>query len=129
MLEIAKAIKGGQLDTDKIEGFKSLVENYRPNIPPTNEEIYKYIDGLFEFGNFIPTEKKAWIELTTQDLPDEEKSKCKEIFDGKGNFERMYDELVKDAFWGTCAMLALGGKWLRKERDTSIMEDFKKLRK
>ena len=129
MLEIAKATKAGQLDTDKIEGFQSLIRNYRPNVPPTKQEIEQYIDGLFEFGNFIPTDKKDWLEHAQLNFSEEDKEQCSKVYGGWDPTSRMYDELVKDAFWGACAMLALGGKWLRKDRDTTNMEDYKKLKK
>ena len=50
VLQIAKALKCGWLDTDRIESFKSLVDGY--NLPKeiSRKELNYYLDCLYKVG-------------------------------------------------------------------------------
>ena len=56
VLQIAKALKCGWLDTDRIESFKSLVDGYNPPKEISRKELSYYLDCLYKGWGYEPTE-------------------------------------------------------------------------
>ena len=52
ILEIAKALKGGWLDMDKIRGFKSLLDGYNPPKEIGQFQMLYFLDCLYDFMFF-----------------------------------------------------------------------------
>ena len=111
VLQIAKALKCGWLDTDKIASFKSLVDGYNPPKEVSEGELMHYLDCLYKGWGYEPT---AWEQV---------KEKMLQGFDGD-LLERwrrqiedgsLYRRMVKEAFVGLIATKALGGTFMDKE--------------
>ena len=117
VLEIAKALKSGWLDMDKITAFKSLIDGYNPPKLITGQQLKYFKDCLYSGIGYIPNSEAATKELLQQ-LPDEVKEKW-----GKGiENGNVYRTFVREAFFGMVAVKALGGQFVFKEPDFSFIE-------
>ena len=119
VLQIAKALKSGWLDTDRIESFKSLVEGYNPPKEIKREELDYYLDSLYNGCGYVPTDKETIKENMLQGLD----SDLLEKWEEKISNNTVYKTLVKDAFMGMVAIKALGGTFTDKEPDFCFMEN------
>lgn len=118
VLQIAKALKCGWLDTDKIDSFKSLVEGYNPPKGIKREELNYYLECLFKGWGYEPTNQKQVEDTMLQRLDSDLLEKWRrQIEDGS-----IYRRFVKDAFIGLVAIKALGGTFTAIEPDFSFME-------
>lgn len=105
VLQISKALKGGWLDLDKIDTFKSLVEGYNPPKGITDEELSYYLECLHKGYGYIPTPRKEFESQLLPELNNEQLEKWKDgIEDGS-----IYKQFVKRAFIGLVAVRGLGG--------------------
>ena len=68
VLQIAKALKCGWLDTDRIESFKSLVDGYNPPKEISRKELSYYLDCLYKGWGYEPTEWEQVKEKMLQGL-------------------------------------------------------------
>ena len=119
VLQIAKALKCGWLDTDKIESFKSLVEGYNPPKEIKKQELSYYLDCLYKGWGYVTTEQKEIQEMMMKDFDCDLLDKWqRQIDDGS-----IYKRMVKDAFLGIVAIRALGGTFTDKEPDFSFTDD------
>lgn len=117
ILEIAKALKGGWLDMDKIERFKSLLEGYNPPKEITDEQIKYYLDGLYRGIGYKPTDEAKVIDAIKMSLDKELLETWKEsLEDG-----RVYKMLVREAFLGMVAIVAMGGTFEEPEFDFNFL--------
>lgn len=113
MLQMAKAIKCGWLDTDKIASFQSLVEAYNPPREIKQKELDYYLDCLYKGWGYEPTDRKRFSEAMLQGLDSDLLEQWqRQIEDGQ-----VYRRLIKDAFVGLMAVKALGGTFTGKEPD------------
>lgn len=113
VLQIAKALKCGWLDTDKIESLKSLVDGYNPPREIKQKKLDFYPDCLYKGWGYKPTEWEQVKEQMLQGLDGDLLEKWKrQIEDGS-----IYKRFVKDAFIGLMAIKALGGTFTDKEPD------------
>lgn len=118
VLQIAKALKCGWLDTDKIDSFKSLVEGYNPPKGIKREELNYYLECLFKGWGYEPTNQKQVEDTMLQRLDSDLLEKWRrQIEDGS-----IYRRFVKDAFIGLVTIKALGGTFTAIEPDFSFME-------
>lgn len=118
VLEIAKSLKCGWLDMDKISIFQRLIQGYNPPKLITNKELEFYLDNLQKGWGYTPTDSKQMKATLMQELPDELKEKWGEqIKDGS-----LYRNLIKEAFWGLVAIKGLGGTFTNQVGDFSFME-------
>lgn len=119
VLQIAKALKCGWLDTNKIASFKSLVEGYNPPKEIKRDELNYYLDCLYKGWGYEPTEWERVKELMLQGLDGDLLEKWKQqIEDGS-----IYRRMVRDAFLGMVAIRALGGTFTDKEPDFCFIND------
>lgn len=118
VLQIAKALKSGWLDTDKVESFKSLVEGYNPPHKIKRDELNYYLDCLYKGWGYAPTRKEVIREMMLQGLDADLLEKWEKHIDD----DSVYKMLVKDAFLGMAAVKALGGTFADVEADFSFME-------
>ena len=96
VLQIAKALKCGWLDTDKIASFRSLVDGYNPPREIKQKELDYYLDCLYKGWGYEPTEWEQVKEKMLQGLDGDLLEKWKrQIEDGS-----IYRRFVKDAFIG-----------------------------
>lgn len=118
VLEIAKALKCGWLDMDKIASFKSLLDGYNPPREIKRDELNYYLDCLYKGWGYVPTDRKQIEETMLQGLDDDLLEKWeKSIDDGS-----LYKRMVKDAFLGMVAIRALGGTFADIEPDFSFTD-------
>ena len=118
VVQIAKALKCGWLDLDKIESFKNLIEGYNPPKEITREELSYYLDCLYKGWGYIPTDKEEIKKAMLQDFNSKQLEKWgNRIEDGS-----IYKELVKSAFLGLVAVKGLGGRFDDVEPDFSFMD-------
>lgn len=118
VLEIAKSLKSGWLDMDKVAVFQRLVKGYNPPKAITKQELNYYLDCLQKGWGYIPTNQKEIEQIMLEGLPDELITEWQDqINDGI-----IYRTLVKEAFWGMCALRGLGGTYTEIEGDFSFME-------
>lgn len=118
VLQIAKALKCGWLDTDKIASFRRLVEAYNPPREIKQHELDYYLDCLYKGWGYEPTARKQFIEAMLQGLDGDLLEQWRQsIEDGQ-----VYRRLVKDAFMGLMAVKALGGTFTDKEPDFGFMD-------
>ena len=118
VLQIAKALKCGWLDTDKIASFKSLVDGYNPPKEISRKELSYYLDCLYKGWGYEPTEWEQVKEKMLQGLDGDLLEKWKrQIDDGS-----IYRCMVKEAFIGLVAIKALGGTFTDKEPDFSFTD-------
>ena len=119
VLQIAKALKCGWLDIDKIDSFKSLVEGYNPHKEIKKQELSYYLDCLYKGWGYVPTEQKEVRGMMLKDFDSDLLDKWqRQIDDGS-----IYKRMVKDAFLGMVAIRALGGTFTDKELDFSFSDD------
>lgn len=118
ILEIAKALKGGWLDMDRIRGFKSLLDGYNPPKEIGQIQLFYFLDCLYSGLGYIPTDEATIKKKLMAEIPTDLKEKWgDEIEDGV-----LYKMLVRDAFFGMVAIVALGGTFEPKEHDFSFCE-------
>lgn len=118
VLQIAKALKCGWLDTDKIASFRSLVDGYNPPREIKQKELDYYLDCLYKGWGYKPTEWERVKEVMLQGLDGDLLEKWElQIEDGS-----IYRRFVKDAFIGLMAIKALGGTFTDKEPDLSFTD-------
>lgn len=118
ILQIAKALKCGWLDTDKIDSFKSLVDGYNPPQEIKRDELNYYLECLYKGWGFTPTNKEAIKEMMLQELDSDLLKKWQKSIEDNSLYKRM----VKDAFLGMVAIKALGGTFTDIEPDFSFTE-------
>lgn len=119
VLEIAKALKCGWLDTSKIESFKTLLEGYNPHREIKRDELNYYLDCLYKGWGYIPTDRRQIEEMMLQGLDADLLEKWeKHIEDGS-----VYKRMVKEAFLGMVAIRALGGAFMEIEPDFSFTDE------
>lgn len=118
VLQIAKALKCGWLDTDKIESFKSLVEGYNPPKEIKKQELSYYLDCLYKGWGYVPTEQKVIQEMMMKGFDSDLLDKWQQQIDNGS----IYKGMVKDAFLGMVAIKALGGTFIDKEPDFSFTD-------
>lgn len=119
VLEIAKALKCGWIDMDKIASFKSLLDGYNPPRQIKQDELSYYLDCLYKGWGYTPTNKERVNETMLQGLDADLLEKWeKRIEDGS-----VYKRMVKEAFWGMVAIRALGGTFTDIEPDFSFTDD------
>lgn len=119
VLQIAKALKCGWLDTDKIESFKSLVEGYNPPKEIKKQELSYYLECLYRGWGYVPTDQKEIQEMMMKDFDSDLLDKWQRQIDAGSIYKRM----VKDAFFGMVAIRALGGTFTDREPDFSFADD------
>lgn len=107
VLEIAKALKCGWLDTSKIESFKTLLEGYHPHKEIKRDELNYYLDCLYKGWGYTPTNMEIVNETMLEGLPDELLEKWEKHIESNS----VYRRIVKEAFFGLVAVKALGGKF------------------
>lgn len=117
VLQLAKALKSGWLDTDKVESLKSLVEGYNPPKTVNNQELAYYLDCLYKGWGYKPTDKGTIKEMILQGLDGELLEKWQKSIEDN----TVYRMMVKDAFLGLVAVKALGGTFEAVEADFSFM--------
>lgn len=118
ILEIAKALKGGWLDMDKIRGFKSLLDGYNPPKEIDKFQMLYFLDCLYSGLGYTPTDEATIKKKLMAEIPTDLKDKWGDsIEDGS-----LYKMLVRDAFFGMVAIAALGGCFEQKEADLSFCE-------
>lgn len=116
VLEIAKALKCGWLDMEKIASFQSLLDGYNPPKEIKEEEIDYYLECLYQGWGYRPTDKETIKEAILQDLHGE-------LLEKWGNHiknDSVYKRMVKEAFLGMVAIRGLGGTFSEKEPDFSF---------
>jgi len=119
VLQIAKALKCGWLDTDKIESFKSLVEGYNPLKEIKKQELCYYLDCLYKGWGYVPTEQKEIGEMMMKYFDSDLLDKWqRQIDDGS-----IYKRMIRDAFLGMVAIRALGGTFIDKKPDFSFTDN------
>ncbi|WP_315352518.1 hypothetical protein [Phocaeicola abscessus] len=118
VLQIAKALKCGWLDTDKIDSFKSLVNGYNPSKEIKRDELNYYLECLYKGWGYVPTDKEAIKEKMLQELDSGLLQKWQKSIEDNSLYKRM----VKDAFLGMVAIKALGGTFADIEPDFSFTE-------
>lgn len=118
VLQIAKALKCGWLDTDKIDSFKSLVDGYNPPKEIKRDELNYYLECLYKGWGYVPTDKEAIKEKMLQELDKDLLQKWQKSIEDNSLYKRM----VKDAFLGMVAIKALGGTFADIEPDFSFTE-------
>lgn len=119
VLQIAKALKCGWLDTDKIESFKSLVEGYNPPKEIKKQELSYYLDCLYKGWGYVPTDQKEIQEMMMKDFDSDLLDKWqRQIDDGS-----IYKRMIRDAFLGMVAIRALGGTFIDKKPDFSFTDN------
>ena len=97
VLQIAKALKCGWLDTDKIASFRSLVDGYNPPREIKQKELDYYLACLYKGWGYEPTE---WEQVK----------------------EKMLQGLNGDLLEKLMAIKALGGTFTGKEPDFSFTD-------
>lgn len=107
VLEIAKAIKCGWLDTSKIESFKTLLDGYNPLKEIKRDELNYYLDCLHKGWGYKPTDKETINEMMLQGLD----ADLLEKWEKHIKSDRVYKRMVKEAFLCMVAIRALGGKF------------------
>lgn len=118
VLEIAKALKCGWLDMGKVERFKSLLEGYNPPREITQKQVSYYLDCLYKGIGYTPNDEAKVMAVMQEGLDKDLLEKWqKSIEDGS-----IYKRLVKAAFWGMVAVVAMGGTFSKKEFDFSFCE-------
>ena len=116
VLQIAKALKCGWLDTDKIDSFKSLVDGYNPPKEIKRDELNYYLDCLYKGWGYTPTDKGIVKEMMLQEFDKDLLKKWQKSIDDNS----IYKKMVKEAFWGMVAVKALGGTFADIEPDFSF---------
>lgn len=117
VLEIAKALKSGWLDMDKISAFKSLIDGYNPPKKITDRQLNYMVSCLYKGIGYKPNSEAATKELC-KELPTELQEKWKVGIEN-GQLYRMF---IKEAFMGMIAVKAIGGQFTLKEPDFSFAE-------
>lgn len=118
VVQIAKALKCGWLDTDKVASLKHLANGYNPPKKINKKEISYYLKCLYSGWGYKPTDQ---IKLQEKMRDEFDRDFLKE-WESKIDNGSIYRELVKDAFWGMVAIEALGGTFVDKESDFSFCE-------
>lgn len=118
MVQIAKALKEGWLDLDKIESFKSLVDGYNPPKDICKPELEYYLDCLYKGWGYVPADEEQMKEAMLQGLETKQLEKWKNRIEN----DSVYRNLVKSTFMGLLAVKALGGKFIDVEPDFSFMD-------
>lgn len=116
-LQMAKAIKSGWLDTDKVEALRQLVEGYNPPREVGSEEFHYYLDCLNDGWGYTPTSIEEAREAMLNTLEADLLEKWRQRIDDYSVYKRM----VKEAFTGLVAIRALGGMFTDKEADFSFI--------
>ena len=116
-LQLAKAIKSGCLDTDKVEALRQLVEGYNPHKSIGSDEFHYYLNCLYDGWGYEPTDIEITTESMLNELEGEELEKWRKRIDDYS----VYKRLVKDVFVGLVAMRALGGTFTDKEADFNFL--------
>lgn len=118
ILEIAKALKCGWLEMGKVERFKSLLEGYNPPRQITQEQMGYFLDCLYKGIGYKPNDEAKVMAAMQEGLDKDLLEKWREsIEDGS-----VYKRLVRDAFWGMVAIVAMGGTFDQPEFDFSFCE-------
>lgn len=118
VLQIAKALKSGWLDTDRVESLKSLVEGYNPPKMIKRDEFNYYLDCLYKGWGYKPTDVGAVKEVALHGLDGELLEKWQKSIENNA----LYKMMVKSAFLGLLSIHALGGTFAGVEADFSFME-------
>lgn len=118
VLELAKAIKSGRLEIDKVERLNSLKENYNPPKKIGDKELEYYLKCLYDGWGYVPIGVREVQEIMLAGLNGEQL----EIWKDRIEDCSVYRRLVKDAFFGLMAVKALGGVFTEKEPDFKFME-------
>ena len=85
----------------------------------SKRQLDYYKECLYNGIGYIPTDEAVVIQKLEEELPTNLKEKWREnIYDGS-----IYKGLVKDAFWGMVAMVALGGTFTLKDEDYSFCKE------
>lgn len=116
-LQMAKAIKSGWLDTDKVEALRQLVEGYNPPRAIGSAEFHYYLDYLLDGWGYEPTDIETAREAMLSTLEADMLEKWQQRIDDYS----VYKRLVKEAFVGLVAIRALGGTFTDKEADFSFL--------
>lgn len=117
VLEIAKALKNGWLDTGKIASFQSLLDGYNPPKEIKRDELNYYLDCLYKGWGYKPTDKETINKMMLQGLDGELLEKWQNHIENNS----MYKIMVKEVFWGMVAIKALGGTFTDIEPDFSFI--------
>lgn len=120
-VELARAINGGCLDTDKVECLKSLVANYNPPKLVGEQELDYFKDCLYRGWGFTPNDEASFFDgvckLAQTDAPALYDKWVRQIKNGQ-----LYCQFIRMCFIGLLAVKAVGGKFdLFKEADFSFM--------
>lgn len=118
IVQIAKAIKCGWLDTDKVMSLKHLAHGYNPPKKIKKREINYYLKCLYKGWGYIPTDQSILHGKIRDEVDD---SLLKE-WSSKIDDGTIYKELVKDAFWGLVALKVLGGEIEDKESEFDFLK-------
>lgn len=119
MLQIAKSLKCGWLDTDKIESFRSLVDGYNPPKRIGRNELNYYLECLYKGWGYEPTKWERVKEQMLKGLDGDLLEKWRRQIDDGSIYRRM----VKEAFIGLVAIKALGGTFADIEPDFRFTEE------
>ena len=102
----------------KVERFKSLLEGYNPPREITQKQVSYYLDCLYKGIGYTPNDEAKVMAAMQEGLDKDLLEKWqKSIEDGS-----IYKRLVKAAFWGMVAVVAMGGTFSKKEFDFSFCE-------
>ncbi len=119
-VQLARAIKGGCLDTDKVEFMKELVANYNPPKKISDERLAFFKRCLYDGMGFTPNGETKFFELicTLEQAQPELYAKWeRQILDGQ-----LYRRFIKECFIGLLAVKAVGGKFdILKDADFSFL--------
>lgn len=117
-LQIAKALKSGWLDTDKVDSLKKLVEGYNPPREIKKKEVDFYKDCLLKAWGYIPTDQKQVEEITLGGLDEALLNQWQSRIESG----QVYRMMVRQAYMGLLAVKALGGKFVEVEPDFGFMD-------
>ncbi len=116
-LQMAKAIRSGWLDTDKVEALRALVEGYNPSRAIGSDEFHYYLDCLYDGWGYEPTDieeaRRAMLDTLEADVLERWRQRIDDY--------SIYKRMVKEAFIGLVAIRALGGTFTDKEADFSFI--------
>lgn len=116
-LQMAKAIRSGWLDTDKVEALRALADGYNPPRTIGSDEFHYYLDCLYDGWGYEPTDIEAARKAMLDTLEADVLERWRQRIDDCSVYKRM----VKEAFIGLVAIRALGGTFIDKEADFSFI--------
>ncbi|MCD8295458.1 MAG: hypothetical protein LUE27_09500 [Clostridia bacterium] len=120
-VQLAKAIKGGCLDTDRVDFLKRLVENYRP-IEPINERMFDYYKQcLYRGVGFVPNGEARFEDMcySIKQIDGEQYNR----FENQINSGQLYRLFIKQIFMGMIALKAVGGEFNLTNPDFGFLDE------